>query len=223
MRETNRDITKKIKQSHVMASHYLYKLDEVVSEYSKYVGYLCLLRHVFRCMYLGGSAPWEYSIEKTLDTLKSKEREVLSLRFGLRDGKSLSLEDTSKLFGVSRERVRQIEAKALRKLQAPTRRRMLLGNTWQSALKEVKAMGAELLAKHNLKRVQRKKTSIREDTIQLPTRTINALKIGGYRSIEDLRKATDKELLKCKNIGTIGVMGIRVALLKIDRQGGEKI
>ena len=66
-------------------------------------------------------------IEEVLDTLTPREREVLQYRFGLRDGYSRTLEEVGKLFNVTRERIRQIEAKALRKLRHPTRLRRLDG------------------------------------------------------------------------------------------------
>ena len=60
-----------------------------------------------------------------LGTLTDRERRVLQLRFGLEDGRSRTLEEVGQEFGVTRERIRQIEAKALRKLRHPTRSRKL--------------------------------------------------------------------------------------------------
>ena len=60
-----------------------------------------------------------------LDTLTPRERRVLQLRFGLIDGHQRTLEEVGKRFGVTRERIRQIEAKALRKLRHPSRSKKL--------------------------------------------------------------------------------------------------
>jgi RNA polymerase primary sigma factor len=64
-------------------------------------------------------------MQDILDSLSPRESEVLALRFGLKDGESHTLEEVGRHFGVTRERVRQIEAKALRKLRHPTRSRKL--------------------------------------------------------------------------------------------------
>jgi RNA polymerase primary sigma factor len=64
-------------------------------------------------------------IANVLDSLEYREREILRLRFGLADGYSYTLEEVGKIFSVTRERVRQIESKALRSLQHPTRARQL--------------------------------------------------------------------------------------------------
>ena len=64
-------------------------------------------------------------VEAVLDTLSPRERRVLQLRFGLTDGHQRTLEEVGKRFGVTRERVRQIEAKALRKMRHPSRSRRL--------------------------------------------------------------------------------------------------
>ena len=77
--------------------------------------------------------PLEYTIkskykeelDKVLSTLKDKEEEVIRLRYGLVDGKQHTLEEVGKVFNVTRERIRQIESKALRKLRHPIRKRKL--------------------------------------------------------------------------------------------------
>ena len=64
-------------------------------------------------------------IEEVLGTLNEREQRVLRLRFGLDDGKARTLEEVGREFGVTRERIRQIEAKALRKLRHPQRSKNL--------------------------------------------------------------------------------------------------
>ena len=66
-------------------------------------------------------------LEAVLHTLTYREREIIKLRYGLGDGYTYTLEEVGKIFRVTRERVRQIEAKAVRKLQHPIRSRMLEG------------------------------------------------------------------------------------------------
>ena len=60
-----------------------------------------------------------------MNTLTPREKKVLQLRFGLNDGRSRTLEEVGNVFGVTRERIRQIEAKALRKLRHPSRSKKL--------------------------------------------------------------------------------------------------
>jgi RNA polymerase primary sigma factor len=64
-------------------------------------------------------------LEEELETLTPRERDVLRLRFGLIDGRARTLEEVGQKFNVTRERIRQIEAKALRKLRHPTRSKKL--------------------------------------------------------------------------------------------------
>jgi RNA polymerase primary sigma factor len=64
-------------------------------------------------------------LKEVLDTLSDREENVLRLRFGLDDGRTRTLEEVGKVFGVTRERIRQIEAKALRKLRHPSRSKRL--------------------------------------------------------------------------------------------------
>ena len=60
-------------------------------------------------------------IEQVLKTLTYREREIIKLRYGIGDGYTYTLEEVGRIFNVTRERVRQIEAKAIRKLQHPVR------------------------------------------------------------------------------------------------------
>jgi RNA polymerase primary sigma factor len=64
-------------------------------------------------------------IEQVLKTLTYREREILKLRYGIGDGYTYTLEEVGRIFKVTRERVRQVEAKAIRKLQHPVRARKL--------------------------------------------------------------------------------------------------
>ncbi len=65
------------------------------------------------------------ALDEVLSSLTDREQKVLKLRFGLDDGRARTLEEVGKVFNVTRERIRQIEAKALRKLKSPTRSRKL--------------------------------------------------------------------------------------------------
>ena len=65
------------------------------------------------------------NLEDALNSLTERESKVLRMRFGLDGSKPLTLEEVGKVFGVTRERIRQIESKALRKLRHPSRRRKL--------------------------------------------------------------------------------------------------
>ena len=76
----------------------------------------------------GEAAPGELLRERVrtaLDQLTRREREVLEMRYGLRDGQEHTLEEVGQSFAVTRERIRQIETKALRKLRHPSRSRKL--------------------------------------------------------------------------------------------------
>lgn len=66
-------------------------------------------------------------LDKLLKTLTPREREIIKLRFGFKNGYMYTLEEVGRIFEVTRERVRQIEAKAVKKLQTPGRSRRLLG------------------------------------------------------------------------------------------------
>ncbi|PIE22121.1 MAG: RNA polymerase sigma factor RpoD [Planctomycetota bacterium] len=76
-------------------------------------------------------------VTDVLDTLTFREREIIKLRYGIGDGYTYTLEEVGRIFRVTRERVRQIEAKAVRKLQHPVRARKLSGFLGQEAQLEV--------------------------------------------------------------------------------------
>ncbi len=78
-------------------------------------------------------------IENVLRTLTYREREIIKLRYGIGDGYTYTLEEVGRIFKVTRERVRQVEAKAIRKLQHPVRARKLQGFVDGSVYKEVRS------------------------------------------------------------------------------------
>ncbi|MEO0483289.1 MAG: RNA polymerase sigma factor RpoD [Planctomycetota bacterium] len=82
-------------------------------------------------------------IEGVLKTLTYREREIIKLRYGIGDGYTYTLEEVGRIFKVTRERVRQVEAKAIRKLQHPVRARKLQGFVEGSVYKEVRTDNPE--------------------------------------------------------------------------------
>jgi RNA polymerase primary sigma factor len=78
-----------------------------------------------------------------LRTLTYREREIIKLRYGIGDGYTYTLEEVGRIFKVTRERVRQVEAKAIRKLQHPVRARKLQGFVDGSIYKEMRPRGEE--------------------------------------------------------------------------------
>lgn len=91
-------------------------------------------------------------IESVLKTLTYREREIIKLRYGIGDGYTYTLEEVGRIFKVTRERVRQVEAKAIRKLQHPVRARKLQGFVDGSVYKEVR--GEMDSASHLIEREQ---------------------------------------------------------------------
>ncbi len=87
-----------------------------------------------------GNEMLRHRIEQVLKTLTYREREIIKLRYGIGDGYTYTLEEVGRIFKVTRERVRQVEAKALRKLQHPVRSRKLIGfvdSSFEAELEEV--------------------------------------------------------------------------------------
>ncbi|MEK6703908.1 MAG: sigma-70 family RNA polymerase sigma factor [Planctomycetota bacterium] len=80
----------------------------------------------------------KHRIESVLKTLTYREREIIKLRYGIGDGYTYTLEEVGRIFKVTRERVRQVEAKAIRKLQHPVRARKLQGFVDKNVYKEIR-------------------------------------------------------------------------------------
>jgi RNA polymerase primary sigma factor len=83
-------------------------------------------------------------IETVLQTLSFREREIIKLRYGIGTGYTYTLEEVGRIFKVTRERVRQIEAKAIRKLQHPIRSRKLEGFLEGILRKQAEEAGKEV-------------------------------------------------------------------------------
>ncbi|MFM9994780.1 MAG: RNA polymerase sigma factor RpoD [Phycisphaerales bacterium] len=81
-------------------------------------------------------------IEQVLRTLTYREREIIKLRYGIGDGYTYTLEEVGRIFKVTRERVRQVEAKAIRKLQHPVRARKLQGFVDRNVYREIRPPAA---------------------------------------------------------------------------------
>jgi RNA polymerase primary sigma factor len=94
---------------------------------------------------VAGQDMLRHRIEGVLKTLTYREREILKLRYGIGDGYTYTLEEVGRIFKVTRERVRQVEAKAIRKLQHPVRARKLQGFVDGSVYKEVKGEPGDTL------------------------------------------------------------------------------
>lgn len=179
----------------------LKKIDSEYKSYIRYVGRVNLLKAIFVKQYCGSSKSWEESIDEALNTLPERERQILELRFGLGDGNFLSLDKVGKAFGVTRERIRQIEGKALRKLRQPARKRVLLGESWEAAVQESKSIGEELLLERFKPNRLRGKDNRRLEELDLPVRIVNSLYKAGYNRVWQVKELKDKDLLKIRNIG----------------------
>ncbi len=103
-------------------------LDQPVGDYEdNYFGEFLEEKCVDDPLYDTNLAALKLRLEEVMTELSHREREILRLRYGLADGYTYTLEEVGKIFSVTRERVRQIESKAVRKLQSPYRSRSLAG------------------------------------------------------------------------------------------------
>ena len=170
---------------------------------TKNLGKLLLLKRIFS-NYAGGKAKaWEESLDDGLATLPKREEELLRMRFGLDGGKMMFLREIADVFGVTRERIRQIEGKALRRLRRPSRKLLLLGMSWQMATQEAKDQGYKLLLKA-FKGGVKSNLSIWDlsvDEFDLPLRVYHAIRRAGYKTVGDVFNAGKKKVAKENLIG----------------------
>jgi len=127
------------------------------------------------------------SVIEVLSTLTEREQKVLIMRFGLNGCESYTLEEAGKYFGVSRERVRQIEAKSLRKLRHPSRARRIKEGIKKIHEEEIQS---------NEMRDEEKPIEI----LELGIRSYNCLKRAHVNSVEQLCAKTCDEILRIRNL-----------------------
>lgn len=187
------------------------KIKEDVKQLSLYIGYIKLLKDIFTSI-SGKAITWEEGIKKSIDTLSSKEKEVINKRYGLK-GKEYTLKEIGKDLGVGGERIRQIEARALRKLKHPIRKRVLLGMSWQMSVQEAKQEGIKLIIEHERK--NKVIDNILIDEGNLSGRTINALLRENIETIGELKKRY-KEAINFKGIGVVGRLEINKLIQTYD-------
>lgn len=150
-------------------------------------------------------------LKEALNTLSIREKQALQLRFGLEDGELRTYEEVGIHLKVSKERVRQIEAKAIRKLKHPTRIKMILSdyyfknkqeqieilkNTLKLANEKIKLLRGKFNDKYTLL-----KTIQPIERLTLPVRIENALKALDITSIGELLKYPINKLEQGKNLG----------------------
>lgn len=140
-----------------------------------------------------------------LRTLSPREEKIIKMRFGLEDGSNKTLEEVGQSFAVSRERIRQIEARALRKLRHPSRFDTIVPP--RTVVQEVVYICSRCAA--------RSKEDDMEndiDTWPLSVRAYNALKNNGIRTVGQLLEKSDAELLRFRNFGRVSLAEVRKVL-----------
>lgn len=176
-------------------------------ELNKEFSNILLLSRVFGNTYKEGQS-WSDNVVEAINTLANNEKEVLELRYGIKDGIFRTLKKTGEEMGLTQERIRQIEAKAFRKLRHPVRRLVILGYSWQMASQEAKALREKVLKNREIdKQLLTDKFSV--ENIELPLRTTNALKKADIPTINELIKHNSIELSKVRGIGTKSIKVIK--------------
>ncbi len=182
-----------------------------INDYIKYLSMIRLLKCIFYKNSLLGTNSWEEDLLETINTLDRREAEVIKSRWGLEDGHPQTLEIMANKFGVTRERIRQIEARGIRKLRHPLRKKMLIGYTQKMATEELNEINRKFELEAEKNKIERNRDLSDQGILilNLPTRIQHALLRGGYDLIGKIENARDEDLLKIRNVGIQSIRFVR--------------
>lgn len=144
-------------------------------------------------------------LQKALNTLTDREKDIIEARFGLITGVPQRLEDVGRERGVTRERIRQIEAKAIRKLRHISRKKIVFIDSDNGYVQRIQPG----------KSITRRDWHIDQLLYYLPTRTIHALQNNGIETIPQLLICSYKDLVNMRNIGKISATRIQQKLIDL--------
>ncbi|MBU1112216.1 MAG: hypothetical protein KJ896_05560, partial [Nanoarchaeota archaeon] len=162
-------------------------------------------------------------VHDVLDTLTERERDVIGIRFGLYSNEPKTFEQAGHDFSVTRERVRQIEAKALRKLQHPMRSKKLKGliglatdrdvMAYKTGLEEQERREQEYLREgYNMKGEPNPFLEKPIDELEVSIRTKNCLDRLGVKTVEELVEYSQVDLLRSGHFGNKSLREVREEL-----------
>jgi DNA-directed RNA polymerase alpha subunit len=154
--------------------------------------------------------------KEILETLTPREENVLKMRFGLDDGERKSLAQVAERYAVSKERIRQIEAKALRKLRHPSRLEKII---------PVRTVRQEIVYICEKCQAESLEDQTSLENLPLSVRACNCLKNSGIETIAQLLAKSERDLLRMRNFGIVSLNEIKAMLadqgLELKWDGGK--